>query len=66
VVLQLEVNILKQQVQYQDNIKILCAQVLKKFRTEHEKVQLKKQIQQAKGFHIKHIHKQDWRLALHN
>ncbi len=66
VVHQQEVNILKQQVQYQDNIKILCAQASKKYRTEHEKVRLKKQIQQAKGFHIKQIHKRDWRLALHN
>jgi len=66
VVHQQVVNILKQKVQYQDNIKILFAQVSKKYRTEHEKVQLKKQIQQAKGFHIKPIHKQDWRQALHN
>ena len=63
---QQEVNILKQQVQYQDNIKILCVQVSKKYRTEHVKFQLKKKIHQVKGSHIKHIHKQDWPLVLHN
>ena len=53
------VNILKQQGQYQDSIKILCAQASKKYRTEHAKVQLKKQIQRVQGFKIKHILKQD-------
>lgn len=58
------VSILKQQVQYQDSIKIQCAQVSKKRRTDHAKVQLKKQIQLVQGF--QHILKLDWRLALPN
>ena len=58
------VNILKQQVQYQDSIKIRCARLLKKLKTGLEKVQLKKQIQLVQG--SQHIPKLDWQLAHHN
>jgi len=64
VVHQQAVSILKQQVQYQDSIKIRCARLLKKHKIGHVKAQLKKQIQPVQG--SQHILKLDWQLAHHN